>query len=243
MNQNDGAERAIGTDSSTPRNTIAEGEAVDVAAANIELATKPSPDLSLAPGCFGFGLPYDPKSMGCRTCPFAAECGPLSTARLAEMRAKLGIVRVVESTTTRRRRSGRRRQHRNGVQIPVHEGARRPATTSDHEAIRSQMDTEAAWRTTSLNEHLSRGRLDKFFTKLKGRTNELVAVWRVRQELSTTGRELTAAEVARMYNERHSTNVSPRSMWRKLELVDRVEGEGMPWDKRKREPAGGGHGV
>lgn len=48
-------------------------------------------DVSMAPGCYGIGLLYREASSECRTCPFAAQCGPTAAQQLHRLRAELGI--------------------------------------------------------------------------------------------------------------------------------------------------------
>ena len=53
--------------------------------------TYQTPDLHLAPGCFGSALTYKESQVECQTCPFAERCKPISEARMERLRAKLGI--------------------------------------------------------------------------------------------------------------------------------------------------------
>lgn len=51
------------------------------------------PDNPLAPGCFGSALTHREGSPECHGCPFADQCAPLSTQRLAALRERLGVVK------------------------------------------------------------------------------------------------------------------------------------------------------
>lgn len=53
--------------------------------------TEPNIDTLLAPGCFGAALAYKEGSTECASCPFQPQCAPEATARLAAMRAAIGI--------------------------------------------------------------------------------------------------------------------------------------------------------
>jgi hypothetical protein len=48
------------------------------------------PDPTLAPGCFGGALTYNPDATECRSCMFANQCGPLSYEALCRLRKHLG---------------------------------------------------------------------------------------------------------------------------------------------------------
>ena len=48
-------------------------------------------DISAAPGCYGIGLIFKGESSECKSCPFAASCGPLATEQLTRLRLELGI--------------------------------------------------------------------------------------------------------------------------------------------------------
>lgn len=53
----------------------------------------PRPDL--APGCFASALAYRDDAAECTGCPFSAECAPASSARMAQLRAELGLEGMV----------------------------------------------------------------------------------------------------------------------------------------------------
>lgn len=46
---------------------------------------------SLAPGCFGKALAYNPSLQECNTCPFAARCEPEATVERTRLQEKLGL--------------------------------------------------------------------------------------------------------------------------------------------------------
>jgi hypothetical protein len=48
-------------------------------------------DISMAPGCYGISLLYKAGSTECRSCPFAAQCGPVAEKQLAVLREECGI--------------------------------------------------------------------------------------------------------------------------------------------------------
>ena len=50
-----------------------------------------TPDLSLAPGCFGLAMTYRKTARECTVCPFASACEPLAAENLAALRLELGI--------------------------------------------------------------------------------------------------------------------------------------------------------
>lgn len=54
--------------------------------------TDGTPNLSLAPGCFGLAMTYRESARECAACPFASACAPLAESNLATLRAELGIV-------------------------------------------------------------------------------------------------------------------------------------------------------
>lgn len=49
------------------------------------------PELEHAPGCYGSALAYREGDPQCVSCPFVENCAPLSTERLALLRAEYGI--------------------------------------------------------------------------------------------------------------------------------------------------------
>jgi hypothetical protein len=51
-----------------------------------------TPDLDLAPGCFGLAMTYKEGTRECSACPFASACEPLALENLAIIRAELGVV-------------------------------------------------------------------------------------------------------------------------------------------------------
>ncbi|SER28827.1 hypothetical protein SAMN05216548_114111 [Faunimonas pinastri] len=57
-----------------------------------------------APGCYGSALTFKAEAAECKTCVFAANCGPLSAANMAYVRAKLGIVERKTKTAMRAER-------------------------------------------------------------------------------------------------------------------------------------------
>lgn len=48
------------------------------------------PDTSLAPGCFGGALTYNPVGTECMSCIFADQCAPVSYEALCTLRKRLG---------------------------------------------------------------------------------------------------------------------------------------------------------
>jgi hypothetical protein len=50
-----------------------------------------TPNLALAPGCFGLAMTYEEAARECMACPFASACKPLAEANLVTLRAELGI--------------------------------------------------------------------------------------------------------------------------------------------------------
>jgi hypothetical protein len=63
-------------------------------------------DISAAPGCYGMGMLFKVESGECKTCPFAATCGPIATEQLTRLRAELGITVKQKPPAATRARSG-----------------------------------------------------------------------------------------------------------------------------------------
>ena len=208
-------------------------------------AEKRRPDPFLAPGCFGAALAYKEEAAECRSCPFKEQCAPLSQENLRILRAELGLTEIAT-----RNGSARSLGHQASTAVPSSPNVRRftvaadlgglPAN-SDWEAVIRELRDEAEVRAAALDERLSHDRHDKRLVKVRGRTQEFVGVWLIRQALRrTSGIEPTAVDVTREYNRRYSASVPARSMRRKIELVDHFEQPGQPWDMSRHgavEPA------
>jgi hypothetical protein len=62
------------------------------------------PDLSLAPGCFGWALAFNPETNECKACPFASSCEPAANLAHAKLCADLGVKGLVKLPPARARR-------------------------------------------------------------------------------------------------------------------------------------------
>lgn len=62
------------------------------------------PDLTLAPGCFGWALAFNPDTNECKACPFAAQCSPAADAALVKLRESTGVPTLSKLPPARARR-------------------------------------------------------------------------------------------------------------------------------------------
>lgn len=217
----------------------AEGSSLNLTTTTVEPTDeKPRIDTFAAPGCFGGALSFDEKAVECRSCPFKADCAPRATEHLRILRAELGLTDIA----ARNGQPGSRKPQRSSAvssssrgqdTAPAGAGGANPGelSTADWEVATLGLREETKRRADSLDTRVLNDRNDKRLVKLRGRTPEIVGVWLVRQVLKRmTEVEPTAVEVAREYNRRYSASVAARSMRRKIELVDRLEDSGQPWD-------------
>lgn len=61
-----------------------------------------TPNLDLAPGCYGSALAFNDEAPECKGCPFRGACAPVSADRLAKLREELNLTEIAATSSTRR---------------------------------------------------------------------------------------------------------------------------------------------